>query len=46
MLQRTDTCVDHYRRDLDWGLNLLDHFNTRLVAVLNYSPIADLHNTR
>jgi hypothetical protein len=33
-----------YRRGLDWRLDLIDYFNTRLVTTLNYNAIAYFHN--
>jgi hypothetical protein len=36
-------CKSDYRRGFGLGIGFLDHLNTRLMATLNYSAIADLH---
>jgi hypothetical protein len=39
----TISVLNDNRRGLDWILNLLEHFTTRLGTRNNYSAIANLH---
>jgi hypothetical protein len=35
-----------FRRGFGLEIGFIDHFNTRLVTTLNYSAVADLHNSQ
>jgi hypothetical protein len=43
LFRYTVTCMGVLQTGFGLETRFTDHFNTRLVTTLNYSPIADLH---